>query len=89
MKVYLYGPYGRSIFCYRPYFCIFLCDQLLRYRHDLEYDSLSMFMYDFTSMGDFLVVDRVYRSRGCPLARVVSLNILSHFSYDRFDVVEI
>ena len=86
MKIYLYGPYGRSIFCYRPYFCIFLCDQLLHSWHGLEYDSLSTFVYIFASMGEFLVVNQVYWS--CDFSRrVASLVRLVHFSYGRFSAI--
>ena len=41
-------------------------------------------MYIFASMGEFLVVDRVYQSCDFPPDRVASLVKLVHFCYDKF-----
>jgi len=71
----------------RLWFCIFLCDQQLHCGHGLEYDSLSTSVCVFASMGEFLMVDRVYRSCDCPPGRVASLVRLGHLSYERFSVV--
>lgn len=43
----------------KPYLCTFLCDQVLHYRHGLVYDSLSIFVCVFASMGESLLVDQV------------------------------
>ena len=71
----------------RPRFDIFLCDQLLLSEHDLEYDLLSTFVCVFTSMSEFLVVDRVYRSHDFSLGRMSSLIRFAHLCKGRFDVV--
>ena len=71
----------------RPCFDIFLCDQLLLSEHDLEYDLLSTFVCVFTSMSEFLVVDRVYRSHDFSLGRMSSLIRFAHLCKGRFDVV--
>ena len=46
----------------RLWFGTFLCDHIYCSRHDLEYDSLHMFTSVSTFIGEFLVVDRMYRS---------------------------
>ena len=56
------GPMEGVYFVIQPYFCIFLCDQLLHVGYDLDGDKFSMPIHIFTSMGAYLVVDREYRS---------------------------
>ena len=41
----------------RPWLCTFICDQLLHFGHDLEYDSLSPSMCVFDSMDEPLLED--------------------------------
>jgi len=71
----------------QPWLCTFLCDKLFHSGHNLENDSISTSMCGFASMGESLVVDRVYQFCDCPPGRVASLVRLVHFSYGRFGVV--
>ena len=46
----------------RPWFYTSLCDYLLHFKHGLEYDSIHILICISTTMGEPLVVDRMYRS---------------------------
>ena len=45
MKMFGIGTKERVSRVIRPWLCTFICDQLLNFGHDLEYDSLFMFVY--------------------------------------------
>ena len=56
-------------------------DQLLHFKRGLEYDQLSMFMRVFAIIGEFLVVDQMYRSCDCSFDMVTYLGS-DHIRYD-------
>jgi len=76
-----------GVFCViRTWFGTFLWDHLLFWWYCLECDSLHMPTRVSTSIGESLMVDRVYRSYYCPLGWVVFLGILDYFRYYIFGV---
>ena len=86
-KSLLWALWG-SILCYLILGWIYsYVTHLLNFWEGLEYDSLSKFMCVLTSMGEFLVVVRVYWSCDFSLGRVASLVKLVQFSYRRFGAV--
>ena len=86
-KSLLWALWG-SILCYLILGSIYsYVTHILNFWYGLEYYSLSKFMCVLTSMGDFLVVDRVYWYSDFSLGRVASLVKLVHVSYRRFGAV--
>lgn len=71
----------------RPWFRTFLCEHLLWTSHGLKYNSMSMPTRVFTSMGEFLVVDRIYRSYVVFLIGLNRLGKLDYFRHHIFGVV--
>lgn len=59
---YLMFTTERVSYVIQPWFVFFLGYHLLRFRHGLKCDSLHILVCVSTSMREFLVVNRMYRS---------------------------
>ena len=68
----------------RLWFYKFLYYHLLRIGYGLECYLLPIYIHVLMFTGEFLVVDRVYRSCDCSHGRVTSLGRLDHFSHGIF-----